>query len=305
MALDGAFLALFYSPPVIVILAFFLSIVFICLLATAQLAYTVIIGTIYLFSSSLYAKEIIQKIVNTIRYYFPETISMIEENIRKTYICNKYTKAPGLYIWHPHGLFASAPYIHAGLGLGTNSPKMKLATLSLFFRIPIVKDIANYVGMIDAEYKTLHKKLMNNEQVSLVVGGVEEMFHSTPKKLKLCIKNRSGYLRLALETKQPIFPVITYGENEIFESLKEYTNTKFNRFLKKYLGIIIPVSSIQSLVQWSELSKKPMDKLNTFIGDPVYPSENDSLESLREKYLQSIYTLFETTHPEGYEIEII
>jgi hypothetical protein len=48
-----------------------------------------------------------------------------------------------------------------------------------------------------------------------------------------------------------------------------------------------------------------MDKLNTFIGDPVYPSENDNLESLREKYLQSIQTLFEKTHPEGYEIEII
>ncbi len=298
-------LGLFYSPPVLVVLAFFLSILFIVILTTAQLTYTVIIGIIYLCSSSLFAKDIIQKIIDTIKYYTPETFITIEENLRKTYVCKGATKSPGLYVWHPHGLFASAPYIHAALGLGTNSPKMKLATLAFFFRFPIVKDIANYLGLIDAGYKSLHKELINGERVSLVVGGVEEMFHTSPKKLKLFLKSRVGYLRLALETKQPLYPVITYGENEMFYSLKDYTNTGLNRFLKKHFGIIIPISSLQSVMQWSELSKKPLGEVTTFIGDPVYPSETDTIESLRETYLTAVKNLFEKTHPEGYTMELI
>lgn len=300
-------LGLFYSPPVLALLAFFLSILFIFILATAQIAYTVIIGIIYLASSSLFAKDIIQKIVQTIRTWFPETLEQIEMNLKKTFILHRpttTTHVDGLYIWHPHGLFASAPYIHNCLALGEGSQKMELASISLFHRFPIVRDIAKYIGLISASYDSI-KTSLEQHSVALVVGGVEEMFYVEPKEIKLILKKRSGFLRLALETKKPLIPVMTYAENELFGNLKEHTNSSLNKWLKKWLGIIVPVSSLESVLKWSELKDNPLGEVHTHIGEPVYVEEKDTLETLKEKYISALKKLFEETRPEGYTLTVM
>jgi hypothetical protein len=298
-------LGLFYSPPFVVFFSFFLSIVFIFILATAQIAYTAIICIIYLASSSLFAKEIIDKIIQTIRTWFPETLEQIEKNLKKTFILHRKSESvDGLYIWHPHGLFASAPYIHNCLALGQGSQKMELASISLFHRFPIVRDIAKYIGLISASYDSI-KTSLEQHSVALVVGGVEEMFHAEPKEIQLILKKRSGFLRLALETKKPLIPVITYAENELFTNLKDYTNSSLNKGLKRWLGIIIPISSLESVLKWSELKDNPLGEVHTYVGDPVYVEEGDTLESLKKKYVDALKKLFETTKPEGYTLEIL
>ncbi len=301
----GSFLALLYSPPVLVLAGFALSILFIIILATMQIWYTIGISILYLMSSSLFANEIIQKIVSKIHEWFPSTIQAIEENLKKTFIFHGDPSHSGLYIWHPHGLFATAPYIHNALGLGTNSPKMSQATITLFFRVPFVKEVARYTGLIDANYKTLKSELLQDKKVALVVGGIEEMFHCEKNTIKLILTKRVGYLRLALETRKPLIPVLTYGENEIYTAVKEYTNTALNRFLKANLGFILPVGSMESILNWADLHEAPLSKIDTYVGTPVMPTEEDTVETLRQKYTEALKELFDKTHPEGVTLEII
>jgi len=112
-------------------------------------------------------------------------------------------------------------------------------------------------------------------------------------------------LKLSLETKMPLIPIITYGENELYENISEYTSSSWNKYIKKTLGIIIPFCTLKSLGSWFELKDKPFKPVHSYAGTPVFPEEGDTVESLREKYLTALQKLFDETHPEGYTLEFM
>ena len=174
---------------------------------------------------------------------------------------------------------------------------MPLATLSIFFRLPILRDITIWLGFVDNNYKSLKKNLEDNNAVSLVVGGVEEMFYQESKKMYLVLNNRKGYLKLALETKKPLIPVLTFGENELYKA-SPMLNTDFNRFCKKYLGIVFPFVTWESFIQWKKIAYEPLETVNTYVGEAIIPQENETLESLGSRYKEALQELFEKNKPD-------
>jgi 2-acylglycerol O-acyltransferase 2 len=262
------------------------------------------IGFIYLTHSSIIVKKAFDFCYYVVRLFFNKTITNIEKNIKLSFIYHG-DLVPGLYVWHPHGLFACTPYIHTALGMGENSPKMKLATLRFLLKMPIISEISKEIGVIDSDYNILKEELVKKNSVSLIVGGIEEIFYTESYKIKLNIKNRTGYLKLSLETKMPLIPVITYGENELYENIGEYTNSSWNKYIKNTLGIIIPFFKLKSLEPWSELKDKPFRPVHSYAGPPVFPEEDDTIDTLREKYLSALQDLFDKTHPEEYTMEFV
>lgn len=53
--------------------------------------------------------------------------------------------------------------------------------------------------------------------VGLIVGGAREALQTRPNTYKFVLKNRKGFARIALQTGAPIVPVLSFGENEIYE----------------------------------------------------------------------------------------
>ena len=292
-----AILGLAYSPPVQIVSYFVISILFFIILLGFQLGLSIILGIYSIASLTNSIDWIISKVAEGIRILFPETLSKIEENIKKTFVFHGNAKDTGLYIWHPHGLWATSPAIHCIMGKGTNSQQMPLATLSILFRLPFLRDILVWFGFMDNTYKSLKKKIEDNKAVSLVVGGVEEMFYQEPKKMLLVLNNRKGYLKLALETKKPLVPVLTFGENELYKA-SPMLNTDFNKFCKKNLGIVFPFITWESFMQWKKLAQEPLETVNTYVGEPILPQENETLESLSSRYKEALQDLFEKHRPD-------
>ena len=292
-----AIAGLAYSPPVQIGCYFIISVLFFIALLGFQLGLSIILG-IYSIASLTHSIDwIISKVAQAIRFLFPETLSKIEENLRKTFIFHGNAKEAGLYIWHPHGLWATSPAIHCIMQQGTNSHKMPLATLSILFRLPFLRDIITWFGFVDNNYKTLKKNLEDNKPVGLVVGGVEEMFYQEPKKMLLVLNNRKGYLKLAIETKKPLIPVLTFGENELYKA-SPMLNTYFNKYCKKHLGIVFPFITWESFIQWKKLAHEPLETVNTYVGEPILPRENETLESLGSRYKEALQKLFEKYKPD-------
>jgi len=298
-------LGILYSPPIQIVVSLLISIASLIILLGCQFGITF---AIMIYSISYFTRFIdicIALFSRIYKFCNPEEFERVLKNLQKTFILHGNSETKGLYVWHPHGLFASAPFIHCAMNKGTGSKKMPIVTLSMMFKIPFIRDLLRMHGFINSNYSTIKNYLNSDTSVSLVVGGVEEMFYTEKKKLNLILKNRKGYLKLALETKKPLIPIITYGENELYETVPELTNTSWNRAWKEIVGFMFPFITWKSILRWSNLIYEPFEPIHSHIGEPVYPEDDDTIETLREKYITALKDLFEKTRPDGYEIVLL
>jgi 2-acylglycerol O-acyltransferase 2 len=164
----------------------------------------------------------------------------------------------------------------------------KVASLSMFHYIPILHDIASYFNNIPSDYQSIKRAVSSGHSVSIMLGGVREMLNIEPDKIKVYVKNRKGIFKIAIETGKSIIPILTYGENKLFEPVKNYYTDLLNDFLHKWFGISIPFVTINSLYRWYQLSYRPIDTIHSYAGNPVVPHKYDTVESLRRRYIKEL-----------------
>jgi 2-acylglycerol O-acyltransferase 2 len=103
------------------------------------------------------------------------------------------------------------------------------------------------LGFCSANKNTMKLRL-ETESIVLIPGGAAEALHAHRGILKLYLKNRKGFVRLALETNTKLIPVIGFGENDIFDTLYSYPGSA-----GAPSGSIKPASSSPSPVEHANL----------------------------------------------------
>lgn len=231
----------------------------------------------------------------------------VESNIRDTFSLDvKYPLPPSaLYVWSPHALMSISSVMY-NVGVCRNPAYIPnhLVSIPLFHYVPVLSDITRYFGIISSDYQSIEKTLAKKESVSVLMGGVREMAMVEDFKLRLCIKKRRGIFRLALTTGTPLVPVLTFGENELFSQAQSEVLDSINAYLFRTLGMHIPVPTVRSLLNWVELSYRPLKPIRSYTGKPIavkqvaQPTEKD-ITALREAYIKGVQDLFgETASPE-------
>ena len=99
------------------------------------------------------------------------------------------------------------------------------------FRVPVVKTFLGKVGAIRASRENARKILEMGGPLVVYPGGTEDCFKSFWKRHKICFENRTGFIRLALEKKVPILPVVSTGGHEVYFTLLS------SRKLAKWTGL--------------------------------------------------------------------
>lgn len=109
-----------------------------------------------------------------------------------------------------------------------------MVTLSQQFRFPILRDILLAWGMVSAEARSIACLLAASNDptapqnqrdghtanaVAIVVGGAEEAFHSWPRNYEVVLRNRKGFVRMALRHGCPLVPAISFNEVDLYEQL--------------------------------------------------------------------------------------
>jgi 2-acylglycerol O-acyltransferase 2 len=182
-------------------------------------------------------------------------------------------------------------------------------SIPLFHYVPVHSDIARYFGIISSDYRSIEKTLVKKESVSVLLGGVREMAMVEDFKLRLCIKKRRGIFRLALTTGTPIVPVLTFGENELFSQARSEVLDSINAYLFRTLGMHIPLPTVRSLMNWVELSYRPLKPIRSYTGKPiavkqvVQPTEKE-IADLRDAYIKGVQDLFGETAGSEYSLHI-
>lgn len=69
------------------------------------------------------------------------------------------------------------------------------------------------------------------------MGGALEVLDTIPNRMSLTLKKRKGFVRLALKNGASLVPVISFGENDLFQTMHE-EDSLYNRIQEKIVKLI-------------------------------------------------------------------
>lgn len=136
--------------------------------------------------------------------------------------------------------------------------------------------------------------------VALLVGGARESMMTKKFTYKIYIKNRKGFVKLAIQSGASIVPVFSFGENDSYDLMNNDPGTKWRKFqeyIKKKSGIVPMKMNGRGFLHFFGLMPR-RSPINTVIGAPidVVKSENpsqDEIDELHERYVDAIQRIFD------------
>ncbi|XP_052529357.1 diacylglycerol O-acyltransferase 2-like isoform X3 [Tympanuchus pallidicinctus] len=128
---------------------------------------------------------------------------------------------------HPHGILcvgAFCNFITGSTGFSELFPGIRpfLTTLAGNFRLPLFREYLMSGGLCPVTRRAIGHLLSNNgtgNAVAIVIGGAAESLSCSPGVTTLILKNRKGFVRMALQHGAFLVPSFSFGENELFRQV--------------------------------------------------------------------------------------
>lgn len=200
-----------------------------------------------------------------------------------------YESIPSIYAFGPHGVFSIAPAhltLMSEFILGENFHFLA-ATAALY--VPVYNIYLKLMGFKSVDRKPFKDTLLSGRSVGLIPGGIAEMFSTNMDTEVMMVKERKGFVAIALETGAQIVPCYCFGNSQLF-------SMGSNRVLK-YLSRVYRMSLI---IFWGRYglpvpNRKP---LLTVVGKPILVPkvENPSPELINdyhEQYLRETRRIYD------------
>jgi 2-acylglycerol O-acyltransferase 2 len=207
--------------------------------------------------------------------------------------------------YHPHGIIshgAFAAFATEALGFSQLFPGITntLLTLDSNFRIPLYCDYLLAMGLRSVSRESCENLLSNGgangegmgRAITIVVGGARESLDAQPSTLRLVLKRRKGFVKLAIRQGADLVPVLSFGENELYEQLQPKTHPGIHRaqlVLKKLLGFTIPLFHARGVFNYDVGLMPYRRPLNIVVGRAIRVVQ-DRMPS--EKYVDEIHGLY-------------
>ncbi|XP_007886477.1 2-acylglycerol O-acyltransferase 1 [Callorhinchus milii] len=214
-----------------------------------------------------------------------------------------------LFGFHPHGVLVAGAFGNfctETTGFRKLFPGLTsyLCTLPFWFKIPFYRDHIMLAGLVSSA-KSSASHILSREGggnvAVIVIGGAEESLDARPGALSLNILNRKGFIKLAIKRGAHLVPVFSFGENELFNQVKNPKGSILRRVqerLQKILGIALPLFHARGVFQYS-FGLLPFRKpIYTIVGKPIivkqnHTPSNEEIEELHKKYVEELDDLFE------------
>ncbi|MBN3312695.1 DGAT2 acyltransferase, partial [Atractosteus spatula] len=207
--------------------------------------------------------------------------------------------------YHPHGIMCAGAFScfsTEGAGFSAVFPGIQshLATLAGLFRLPLYRDYLMSSGMIPVSKPSLEFVLSRSgtgHAVVIVVGGAAESLNCTPGLNVLVMRERKGFVRLALEYGADLVPVYSFGENEIFEQFVFSEGSLARSVQKLFQRFVGFAPCLFHGQRWGLLPYRT--PITTVVGKPIpvpqvsCPSQ-ETVEQYHQLYMEALETLFHT-----------
>lgn len=144
----------------------------------------------------------------------------------------------------------------------------------------------------------------NNEgmgrAVTIVVGGARESLEAKPGTLRLILRRRKGFIKIAIRTGADLVPVLAFGENEIYQQVDAESHPYINKvqlWLKKVIGFTVPLFHARGVFNYDVGMMPYRRPLNIVVGRPIRvvmqkePSR-EYVDKVHEEYTQELLRLW-------------
>ncbi|KAB0800415.1 hypothetical protein PPYR_06155 [Photinus pyralis] len=177
-------------------------------------------------------------------------------------------------------------------------------TLKINFLCPFYREFMLAMGMCSSSAESIRWMLNKKEGGNVViisVGGASEAMHSKPGQYTLVLKNRKGFVKLALETGSPLVPVLSFGEPDLLDQLPNPIGSKmraFQEWAKKRMGYAPIIPKGRGIFQNSFGILPKQKPVTTVVGPPldVQKIDNPSPEEIsivHQKFVDHLVEFFE------------
>ncbi|XP_050998091.1 acyl-CoA wax alcohol acyltransferase 1 [Acomys russatus] len=209
---------------------------------------------------------------------------------------------------HPHGLLTFGPFCNfctESTGFSKTFPGITphLATLSWFFKIPIIRDYIMAKGLCSVGQQSLDYLLSHGtgNLVGIVVGGVGEALQSTPNTTTLVLQKRKGFVRTALRHGAHLVPTFTFGETEVYDQVlfpEDSWMFKFQNRFRRFFGFYFCIFYGDGLSQGSKGVLPYKKPLVTIVGEPlpvpkIEKPSPEMVDKYHALYKDALHKLFE------------
>lgn len=138
--------------------------------------------------------------------------------------------------------------------------------------------------------------------ITIVIGGARESLDAQPNKLRLVLKRRKGFVKMAIRTGADLVPVLAFGENDLYEQVQPDEHPKIHRFqllVKKILGFTIPLFHARGVFNYDVGLMPYRRPLNIVVGKPIRvvqssTPEQEDIDRVHEEYVQELERIWHT-----------
>ncbi|XP_035591952.1 diacylglycerol O-acyltransferase 2-like [Oncorhynchus keta] len=222
--------------------------------------------------------------------------------------------------YHPHGIGALSLSPTESNGFSAKFPGITpfVATLAGNFHMPLAREYLVSAGVCPVNRATLEFILSCNgtgNAVIISVGGAAESRYCTLGVHCMTLKNRKGFVKLALSNRADLVPVYSFGENDVYKQLILNEGSWWRliqRRLQKILGFAPCVFQGRGLFSPDTWGLVPFSKpINSVVGKPMekpkISSPSQELNHYHAMYMSSLTQLFDKhkTHFELREEDVL
>jgi 2-acylglycerol O-acyltransferase 2 len=222
-----------------------------------------------------------------------------------------------IFGYHPHGIIshgAWSAFATNALGFSEKFPGItnSLLTLDSNFRLPFYRDWILAMGIRSVSKESIWNILSKGgpkndgegRAVTIVIGGARESLEAHPGTLRLILKGRKGFVKMALRTGADLVPVLAFGENELYDQLSPKTHPtvhKIQMFVLKVFKFTVPALHGRGLLNYDVGLMPYRRPVNIVVGKPIrvdHPQGSqppqEELDRLHELYVQEVQNLWDT-----------
>lgn len=203
-----------------------------------------------------------------------------------------------LYVFgcHPHGTLA---YNRAAVGFSTETLwnaafpgiDFRVLTATAAFFVPVIRELWLWSYCVDAS-KSVAVRAMKEHHCSIFVypGGEKEQLETEYRKHKIVLKERKGFVKLAMQQGAQLVPVYAFGETSLYHH--HQIGIGFRKWLQKRFGVAVPLVS-------GQYGMMPYRKPVTLVfGAPIQVTLNadpsgKELDKVHQQYMQALQELFD------------
>jgi 2-acylglycerol O-acyltransferase 2 len=133
--------------------------------------------------------------------------------------------------------------------------------------------------------------------ITIVVGGARESLDAQPHRMRLVLKRRKGFVKMAIRTGADLVPVLGFGENDLYDQFQADSHPtihKIQLLVKKILGFTIPLFHARGVFNY-DVGLMPYRRP---LGKPIQVVQEDrpsqeSIDRVHEEYVTELERMWE------------